>query len=138
MHSFKKNIENIPIPKQFTYPFHYTPHPLALLAAEQLQDYLIHQKEFNHNFGLDATDERMAIGKMFGVLVVQNKFGAIGFLAAYSGKLADSNQHSYFVPPVYDMLTANSFFLNESVVLNTLNAELQELENDANYHTKKE
>ena len=40
MHKFKTNIQSIPLPEQFTYPFHYTPHPLCVMAAEEVQAYL--------------------------------------------------------------------------------------------------
>src|SRR5690606_2387855 len=63
-----------------------------------------------HNFGLDNTQKGMVIGKMFGVLVVSNQAGELGYLAAFSGKLADSNDYEYFVPPVYDMLKTDGFY----------------------------
>ncbi|WP_400261077.1 pseudouridine synthase [Sphingobacterium sp. SG20118] len=69
-----------------------------------------------------------AIGKMFGVLVVQDRNGNIGFLAAFSGKLAGKNDHRYFVPPVFDMLTDNSFFLLEEENLNQINNQITKLE----------
>ena len=56
-------------PDQFTYPFYYQPHAWSIQAAEQIQDYLLSQQDFEHNFGLD--DSNAAIGKMFGVLVVE-------------------------------------------------------------------
>ena len=85
------------------------PHPLCLLAARQLQAYLANQTDWVHNFGLSNHNEGAVIGKMFGILVVQNQTGEIGYLSAFSGKLAGSNQHQRFVPPVFDLLTENSF-----------------------------
>ena len=41
---------------------------------------------------------------MFGVLIVKSKNGTLGYLAAFSGKVAESNHHDSFVPPVFDML----------------------------------
>jgi len=66
---------------------------------------------------------------MFGVLVVRNQHNELGYLAAVSGKLAGSNKHRYFVPPIFDMLEENSFFLNEEVHLNALNRKIERLEN---------
>ena len=34
IHFFKKSVSHIALPEKFTYPFHYTPHPLCVLAAE--------------------------------------------------------------------------------------------------------
>ena len=75
----------------------------------------------------------MVIGKMFGVLVVQSTSGELGYLSAFSGKLADSNHHDGFVPPVYDMLVDGSRFNQEIVFLNEYNAQVEALENDHAY-----
>src|SRR5690606_13763574 len=65
---------------------------------------------------------------MFGELVVEGEKGQLGYLAACSGKIADTNQHTYFVPPIFDMLTKDSFFLQEEEQINTLNRQIDELE----------
>lgn len=132
-HPFSTNIEGISLPEKFTFPLFYTPHPLAKIAAEELQNYLENQNDFVHNFGIDMNAEGMIIGKMFGVLVVKNKEGKLGYLAAFSGKLANANHHKGFVPPVFDMLTDNSFFLEKSKPLWHLNAEIERLENNPEY-----
>ncbi len=130
---FKESILGIELPSLFNFPFYYQAHEIVKLAAEQVQEYLINQKDWKHNFGLNQKDTGLVIGKMFGVLVVENSNNEIGFLAAYSGKLADSNQHAYFVPPVFDMLTKNGFYKPEEEVLNTLNKEIEELENNQDF-----
>ena len=127
-HKFKKDISGIELPLRFTFPFCYEPHPLAVTAAKELQCYIETQNEWNHNFGLDEKLNGLAIGKMFGVLVVRNQDNELGYLAAVSGKLAGSNKHDYFVPPIFDMLEENSFFLNEEVHLNALNRKIENLE----------
>ncbi|WP_291726556.1 RluA family pseudouridine synthase [Bernardetia sp.] len=127
---FKKSIKDIELPKLFNFPFYYEAHELVKIAAEQVQEYLTTQTDWKHNFGLNPNDEGMVIGKMFGVLVVRNKENEIGFLAAFSGKLADSNEHHYFVPPVFDILKKDGFFRKEEEVLNALNREIENLEND--------
>ena len=82
---------DIPKPERFTYPFCYEPHPLCILAAEEVKREIerIGPKE----------------GKMFGVLVVEG-----GFLAAYSGLLEGRNDWEYFVPPVYDAQQPDGYF----------------------------
>ncbi|UQA77270.1 RluA family pseudouridine synthase [Sphingobacterium siyangense] len=127
-HQFKQDISAIELPTRFTFPFCYEPHPLAVTAAQKLQHYIETQDDWTHNFGLDAAVEGLAIGKMFGVLVVKNQHNELGYLAAVSGKLAGSNKHRHFVPPIFDMLEENSFFLNEEVHLNALNRKIENLE----------
>src|SRR5690625_6794830 len=102
-------IQEISLPKKFTYPFYYTPHPLVKLATEDLQNYLENDFKGNHNFGLNGENTENAIGEMLGVLVVQDKNGRLGYLYAFSGKVADSNHDEKFVPPVVGMLTEVSF-----------------------------
>lgn len=128
--NYISDISGIELPQQFTFPFYYTPHPLAVLAAKELQGYIDCQKDWEHNFGNPEEPEQGAIGKMFGVLVVKNQAGEIGYLSAFSGKLADSNHHKRFVPPVYDMLVENDFFKREQVILNQWNAEIEVLESE--------
>lgn len=97
-------------PERFTYPFCYEPHPLCILAAEEVKREIerIQPRE----------------GKMFGVLVVIKesgvpncKFGTatvgdttVGFLAAYSGLLEGRNDWDYFVPPVFDAQQPDGYF----------------------------
>ncbi|ASZ13279.1 RNA pseudouridine synthase [Chitinophaga pendula] len=126
-------IAGITLPEKFTFPFYYEPHPLAQLAAAELQHYLETQTDLDHNFGLDTSNKASAIGKMFGVLVVQDTKGKLGYLSAFSGKLAGTNDHPGFVPPVFDMLTENSFFLKKVEVINTINTQLKAINADTSY-----
>ena len=130
---FSTPITKIKLPKKFTFPFYYEPHPLCEIATNEVQTYLKTQTDFKHNFGLDDSKKGLIIGKMFGVLVVQNQQGEIGYISAVSGKLADTNSHKKFVPPVYDMLTKNSYFLNEEELLNSINSEINKLESNTEY-----
>ncbi|MFK7949940.1 MAG: RluA family pseudouridine synthase [Saprospiraceae bacterium] len=127
--TFKSSITDFSLPEKFTFPFYYEPNPLAVLAAEELQEYLKTQTDFEHNFGIEESKAGLVIGKMFGVLVVQNRNGELGYLSAFSGKLAESNHHKIFVPPVFDMLTENSFFNQGMEVLNPMNRQIETLEN---------
>lgn len=126
---FKTNISGIPLPEKFTFPFYYEPHELSIIAANELQSYLETQTNFEHNFGLKENQEGLVIGKMFGVLVCQNQDGELGYLWAFSGKLAGVNHHPYFVPTIFDMLHEDGFFRKEEEVLNAINRQIEILEN---------
>ena len=82
-----------PLPERLNNPFGYIPSPLCRQAAEATQQYLMAKVEWH---------EELSHGKMFGVLVVEDKQGALGFLAAYSGLLAERNDWEWFVPAVFD------------------------------------
>ncbi|WP_394229429.1 RluA family pseudouridine synthase [Shewanella colwelliana] len=124
---FKSPVDSYQLPERFTFPFYYQPHPLCVLAAAELQTYLSTQTDWQHNFGL-GNDKANAIGKMFGVLLVRNNRGELGYLAAFSGKLAEQNLINGFVPPVFDMLTEDGFFHAEQQAINHLTYELTHLE----------
>ena len=112
MHHFKNKIQNIPLPEQFTYPFHYTPHPLCVMAAKEVQAYLQSRSEWH---------TELQQGKMFGVLIVRHPEDTIGYLAAFSGNLAGSNHHHFFVPPVYDLLNPDGYFKEEEARISAIN-----------------
>lgn len=120
-----EDIQEIALPEKFTFPFYYQPHPLTLLAAKNLQNYLELQTDFNHNFGLNTNQNGHVIGKMFGVMVVENLNGDLGYLAAFSGKLADSNHIKGFVPTVYNTLVEDGFYKIGEAELNSLNSEIE-------------
>lgn len=122
------DLQTCTLPERFTFPFYYELHPLAAAAAKDLQAH-IEKTDFGHDFGLDRTERLGAIGKMFGVLVVQNQEGKLGYLAAFSGKLGNSNEHQGFVPPVFDLLEAQGFFRREEQEIHQLTLEIESLEN---------
>lgn len=124
---FDEPVEGIELPRQFTFPFYYEPHPLVKLAANQLQKDLS-SRDLDHNFGLDGLKEGIVIGKMFGVLVIEDQYGDLGFLASFSGKLAESNHHEGFVPPVYDMLDQDGYFKQEEATIVSITTRIEEIE----------
>jgi len=129
---FNDEISHIPIPKLFTFPFYYEPNPLCLAAVKQVQNLLV-KKDFDHDFGLNEGDNGEGIGKMFGVLIIKTKNDEIGYLSAFSGKLAGKNHHKSFVPPVFDILTEEGFYRKEEKLLNTLNIKVEKLEQNPDY-----
>lgn len=126
------------LPKQFTFPFYYEPHTLSIKAAKTVQAYLESQTDFNHNFGLDSQKEGLPIGKMFGVMIVKNEEGIIGFLSAFSGKLAERNDIQGFVPPIYDNLDTEGFYKKGEAHLNHLNKEIETFEANSQLTAAKE
>lgn len=124
LHRFTTSITDIPLPERFTYPFCYTPHPLCILAAKEVQSYLTRQT---------AWKDELRQGKIFGVLIVQTEHGETGYLAAFSGILAGKNLHPFFVPPVYNLLQPQGFFKIEEENISSINRNIRQLENDKAY-----
>ena len=118
-HQFEGDVSAVELPRRFTCPFCYVPHRLALLAVEQVQRYVASR--------CDWADE-MKAGKMLGVLVVGDDEGRLGYLAAFSGNLAGSVTHDFFVPPVYDLLDPQGEFKQGEAQITAINHEVERLE----------
>ncbi|MCP4520653.1 MAG: RluA family pseudouridine synthase [Cytophagales bacterium] len=114
--SFSNTVDDYKLPTKLDYPFCYEPNPLATLASKQLQEYLT------------TTDWDFSIGKMFGVLVVQDQNNKLHFLTAFSGKIGDDSIKDGFVPPIYNRLALDGFFKEGEEELNELNRRLSDLE----------
>ena len=90
IHYLNIDSDGIELPSEFTFPFHYTPHPLTVKAAHEVQNYIASRTDWT---------EELSAGKMFGVLIVQTPDERVGYLAAFSGNLAGSNLHQFFFLP---------------------------------------
>lgn len=109
------------IPDKFTYPFCYEPHLLSRLAAEGVVDYIR-----QHPSWLPVLQE----GKMFGVLVAE-KDGELGYLAAYSGQMSVLEGDPFFVPPVFDYLQPDGYFKREESEISAINERIKANDSDA-------
>lgn len=111
------------LPRQFTFPYCYTPHPLVLQATDILKEEISGHPEWQ---------EEISRGKMFGVLVCQSAdhqrhaspSGSEGtelcFLAAFSGTLGGMTRQPFFVDPVYDLMEPGSYFKKEEAYISTI------------------
>lgn len=133
---FQSDIQSINKPQKFTFPFYYEPHPLSIIACKELQreletnEVLLPLFDPSHPLGLPA-------GKMFGVLIVENQAGELGYLRAFSGKLGAYTHLDGFVPPVFDLWNKDSFFTKEEAFLNRINAQIEKLQKDSIYQNAK-
>ena len=129
LHYFSQPTQDIALPERFTWPFHYEPHPLCRMAADEVKHYIASRAEWHAELGM---------GKMFGVLVVKNQNNEIGFLAAFSGNLAGRNHHEYFVPAVYDMLRPDDFFRRGEAEISVINQKIKDIEASEDYRSRHE
>lgn len=82
--------DSVPIPTEFPDPLANVPHPLAQLAARELQE------------RLQALDPEPRQGQRFGVLVVETQGGQLAYLSAFHGRWRGQWIHDEFVPPYFD------------------------------------
>lgn len=113
-------------PERFNNPFYYEPHPLCILAFEDLQSFI---PTLNLNEG-----------KMFGVLVVKNEDGKLGYLAAYSGQIDISASttnpdtiNDFFVPAIFDYLQPDGYFKTHEKEISLINKRIYSLSNSDDY-----
>ena len=131
-------------PSQLNNPFNYAPHPLCLLAAEEVKKYVRAHED------LLADAEK---GEMFGVLIVpplqlprggeqepvqdappRGSQRGVGFLAAYAGLLAGRNDWDWFVPPIFDAQQPDGRFKQTEAKISALNKEIESLETTNTQH----
>ena len=125
-------------PQQLNDPFNYEPHPLCILAAEEVKKYVRAHEEL-----LEDAEK----GEMFGVLIVtphhlprggeldpvqdtppRGSQRGVSFLAAYAGLLAGRNDWDWFVPPIFDAQQPDGHFKKTEAKISALNKEIESLQ----------
>lgn len=124
LHRFTQDITDVEPPVRFNNPFYYSPHRLCAIAAGEVRANML---------GSEAVAAEAAKGKMFGVLVVRDKEGCIGYLAAFSGLFMGTNNVEGFVPPVFDLQRPDGYFKTEESRITAINTEICNLENSVEY-----
>ena len=124
-------------PQQLNDPFNYEPHPLCILAAEEVNKYVRAHEEL-----LEDAEK----GEMFGVLIVtplhlprggeldpvqdtppRGSQRGVSFLAAYAGLLAQRNDWDWFVPPIFDAQQPDGRFKQTEAKISALNHQIEQL-----------
>ena len=129
LHRFKQDISDVELPQRFNNPFYYSPHRLCMIAADEVRANMLSG---------EAVAAEAAKGKMFGVLVVRDKEGDVGYLVAFSGLFMGSNDVDGFVPPVFDLQNPDGYFKREEAEISAINAKIKELEASAEYIAAKD
>ena len=123
-HALELDTDKVHIPSSFNFPFNHIPNELSLIASSILKKEL-DSSPIQHDFDVQ--------GKMFGVLMVKNTNGELGFLKAFSGKLDQNEYPEGYVPPVFDLHDKDSFFKKEEKKIDLLTEEILTLENTTDY-----
>ncbi len=118
------HIKGIEKPTELPYPHYYFPHEMAKIASEDLLEKIpILFPDNSFGFKDDGS-----VGKMFGVLIVENKEGELGYLRAFSGRLENTTKMETFVPPIFDILEHDGHFRRHEAEISALNEEIALLE----------
>ncbi|MFI3247623.1 MAG: pseudouridine synthase [Rikenellaceae bacterium] len=109
-------------------PFEYRPSPVILEA----QSLLMHHIERVASEDQEVSEE-LARGKMFGVMVVSNSAGKMGYIAAFSGCMAGRVEFDSFVPPIFGRGDDNLEFQQEDREIGAMSRKIEELKSSSEY-----
>ena len=87
--------ERVDLPEKFPDPFTH-PHPSTGRACEMLQKKIGEELEPWFDFFSPGN------GRMFGVLLVRDGEGRVGFLSGFTGRIGGKREIPGFVPPLFD------------------------------------
>ncbi len=113
----KKSFSSLPL--KLGDPFSYLPSDAV---REAYNDFLIHLDSDN------SLKTELQKGKMIGVLVVKNTDGETGYLVSFSGQIFCKNEYPGFVPPVFDILTPDSYYRSGEREISAKSVEIKQLE----------
>ncbi len=109
-------------------PFDYTPSPI-ILEAQRL---LLNEIESLSNSDTEVSEE-LSRGKMFGVMVVRDRAGRIGYLSAFSGCMAGRIEMPPFVPPIDGRAEEHPDFDAEDRRIGEMGGNIKQLRNESYY-----
>lgn len=105
---FKSDISELEIPNRLNNPFGTYIPEIAKVAAKEFQAFITQEAViWNYNFHVQK-------GKMWGVLVVQQKDGTYAFLGAISGKIPGNAKCDRLIPSIFDE-SVGDFFINKGM-----------------------
>ena len=119
------------IPKGFTDPFRYVPHPLVTKAAGIVMQRISRIEE--------CLREGFEEGKMMGVLIVKvpadfssftdwiDEEKRIGFLCAFSGSVSGRGVIDGFVPPIFDLCAPGGYYRSREAEISALNKRILDM-----------
>lgn len=97
------------MPASLNNPFAKVVPAIAEIAAEEFQEFITTESK---KWDYDFSEQK---GKMFGVLVVQQKDESYAYLGAVSGKLPAGAECNNLIPSVFDVSTGD-YFINKGMV----------------------
>lgn len=117
---FNSDISSLISSKELNNPFANNISEIAKNAAQEFQEFL---KQESQSWDYDFNTQK---GKMFGVLVVEDKQGEYAFLGAVSGKLPNNIKCDKLVPSVFDDSVEDNFIGKGMTALSKLSAKIKE------------
>jgi len=130
--NFETDITGINIPTTLNNPFGNTIPEIARIAATEFQAFItLEAKQWQYNFDTQK-------GKMFGVLVVQDKNHVLYYLGTVSGRLDRAAKCSKFVPSIFYESESNSFMDQGMTALTAMSNQIAATKNPATVNALKE
>lgn len=110
---------HIGLPDRMNNPFGYVPSELARMVMTEVQHDIDNMAEWM---------PEISKGKMFGILIVKDNDGQLGYLKAYSGQILGREDWPGWVPAVFDYLQPDGYFVTHENEISAINKRVAELE----------
>lgn len=107
------------LPDVMNNPFGYVPTPLTQEVMAEVCGIIDSMAEWQ---------QEIAKGKMFGILVVRDVNGRVGYLKAYSGQIQGREDWQGWVPAVFDYLQPDGHFVTNENAITEINQRIDMLE----------
>ncbi|MFI3288951.1 MAG: pseudouridine synthase [Rikenellaceae bacterium] len=114
-------------------PFEYRPTEVILEAQSELLRHIDRLAEGDAEVKRELTN-----GKMFGVMVVRDQNGEVGYLSAFSGCMAGRIEFDSFVPPIFGRGAENPEFKAEDLSIGAIGREIDALKSSEQYIASQE
>lgn len=113
------HIDTHQLPARLNCPFSYQPSDMMLAVVDCVRKDIERHTDWQ---------EEIAKGKMFGVLVVRDADGRVGYLKAYSGQIGGREDWDGWVPAVFDYLQPDGYFVTHENEISLINRKIADLE----------
>lgn len=107
------------LPARMNNPFHYQLSTVMLAVVADVRRAVEE---------IDCWQDEVGRGKMFGVLIVRDAGGRVGYLKTYSGQIGGREDWEGWVPAVYDYLQPDGYFAVHENEISRINSRIAELE----------
>ncbi len=124
------NIELDQLPKRLNNPFDARVPEMVAQGVARVRELLC-----DLSVNRPSIDAELKLGKMLGILFVEDQEGKVGMLVGFSGLLAGESCLPHFVPPIFDL--NSGYFREAEAEITTINQEIDSIENGEEYNRLK-
>ena len=98
IHYLNIDSDGIELPSEFTFPFHYTPHPLTVKAAHEVQNYIASRTDWTEELSAGKINSAIWLHSP-GILqaVTYTSFLYLPYMICYSQTVSSASKKQTFL-----------------------------------------